>query len=205
MVRNLILKLEDFEFTANLKPFSRDSIYGRKIIEKRTEEGFVLQHIYLTSDGIHILFSSGIGSSYLDKSGNYIAKTIDVDEEGNEIPKTLSMYKAPINLQKTITVEEYFGYDIERSYVLNSENLEELTLLLLECKILLEKGQLFRFKYAYNDTIKPEEAILLPQDEKIIVVVGKYVPPMMLEVSKILYEGEEEEEETVEEIDFDIW
>jgi len=115
------------------------------------------------------------------------------------------MYKAPVNLQKTITIEEYFGYDIERSYVLNSDNLEELTLLLLECKILLEKGQLFRFKYAYNDTIKPQEAILLPQDDKIIVVVGKYVAPIMLEVSQIVYEGEEEDEETEEEIDFDIW
>ena len=205
MVRNLILKLEDFEFKANLKPFSRDSIYGRKIIEKRTEEGSVLQHVYLTSDGIHILFSRGIGSSYLDKSGNYHAKIVDVDEDGKEIPKTLSMYKAPVNLQKTITIEEYFGYDIERSYVLNSDNLEELTLLLLECKILLEKGQLFRFKYAYNDTIKPQEAILLPQDDKIIVVVGKYVAPIMLEVSQIIYEGEEEDEETEEEIDFDIW
>jgi len=154
MVRNLILKLEDFEFKANLKPFSRDSIYGRKIIEKRTEEGSVLQHVYLTSDGIHILFSRGIGSSYLDKSGNYHAKIVDVDEDGKEIPKTLSMYKAPVNLQKTITIEEYFGYDIERS---------------------------------------------------IIVVVGKYVAPIMLEVSQIVYEGEEEDEETEEEIDFDIW
>jgi len=205
MVRNLTVKLEDFEFKANLKPFSRDSVYGRKVIEKRTEEGSILQHVYLTSDGIHILFSSGMGSSYLDKSGNYVEKTIDVDEEGKEIPKTPSMYKTPINLQKTITIEEYFGYDIKRSYVLNSENVEELTLLLLECKILLQKGQLFRFKYAYNDTIKPEEAILIPQDEKIIVVVGKYVPPAMLEVSQIIYEGEEEEEEIVEEIDFDIW
>ena len=205
MVRNLSLKIEDVEFKANLKPFSRDSIYGRMIIEKRTEKGSVLQHVYLTSDGTHILFSGGIGSSYLDKSGNLVAKIIDVDEEGKEIPKTSSMYKAPINLEKTITIEDYFGYDIERTYVLNSENLEELTLLLLECKILLEKGQLFKFKYAYKDTIKPREAILIPKDENIIVVVGKYVPPIMLEVSEIKYEEEEEEEETVEEIDFDIW
>ena len=205
MVRNLTLKLDDFEFKANLKPFSRDSTYGRKIIEKRTEEGSVLQHVYLTSDGTHILFSGGIGSSYLDKSGNNVAETIDVDEEGREIPKTSSMYKAPINVGKTITIEEYFGYDIEKSYVLRSENLEELTLLLLECKILLEKGQLFKFKYAYSDTIKPKEAILIPKDEHIIVVVGKYVPPMMMEVSPILYEGDEEEEEIEEETDFDIW
>ncbi|MHA1190908.1 MAG: hypothetical protein ACTSP9_01260 [Promethearchaeota archaeon] len=187
MVRNLSLKIEDVEFKANLKPFSRDSTYGRMIIEKRTEKGSVLQHVYLTSDGTHLLFPGGIGSSYLDKSGNQVAKIIDVDEEGKEIPKTSSMYKAPINLEKTITIEDYFGYDIERTYVLNSENLEELTLLLLECKILLEKGQ------------------LIPKDENIIVVIGKYVPPIMLEASEIKYEEEEEEEETVEEIDFDIW
>jgi len=206
MVRNLSLKLEDFEFKADLKPFSRDSTYGRIITEMRTEEGSVLQHAYLTTDGTHILFSRGIGSSYLDKDGNQVAKIIEVDEEGKEIPKTSSMYKSTINLGKTITIEEYSGYDVESTYVLNSENVEELTLLLLECKILLEKGQLFRFKYAYHDTIKPKEAILIPKDDYIIVVVGEYVPPTMLEVSQIIYEEvEEEEEEVLEQSDFDIW
>lgn len=203
MVRLLSMRLEEFEFKSHLKPFSRDSTYGSKIVEKRTENGEVLRDAYLVFDGTHILTSGSLSSSYFDENGNVVSKTIVVDEKGKEIHKVPSTYKSLINLTDTISISDYFCYDIERTYTLGSEDEEELNLLLLDCQILFEQNKLIKFQYAYLDTIEPLDAILIPKDDTIVVVTGKYSEPEMLETTRIVYADEEEELE--EEIDFDVW
>lgn len=206
MVRYLTLKLEDFEFKFSLSSFSRDSSYGRQLYEKRGEDGTVYQTVYLIEDGSLFILPKSTNSDYFDEKGRYIEKKIPVDEDGKEIPIIPSMYKSTIDLKNIISLQDYFNYSIERSYILNSENSEELTLLSIECQILFEDNQLLKFPYAYYDTLEPRDAILIPKDEKIVVVVGRYTEPEFFKVTEIDYEEEEEEKEEPEpEISFEVW
>ena len=209
MARFLTLKLEDFELKTKIAPFSRDSIYGRKLIEKRGEDGSKYKTVYLTEEGTLIVVPGATGTDYFTEEGNYVKKVVIVDEEEKEIPITYSMFKSSVDLKNTISIEQYFNYDIERSYVLQSDNQEELTLLLLECQIMLESNLLMKFPYAYYDTIEKRDAILVPKEDKIVMLVGVYTEPEFISVTEIEYEEEEEEVEEEEEeqgeIDFDIW
>ena len=207
MVRYLTLKLEDFEFKANLASFSRDSSYGRQSYEKRGEDGTIYRTVYLIEDGSLFILPNSTSSDYFDEKGRYIEKKIPVDEDGKEFTVIPSMYKSTIDLKNTISLQEYFNYSIERTYVLKSENSDELTLLSLECQLLFENNQLLKFPYAYYDTLDCRDAILIPKGERIVVVVGRYAKPEFFEVTEIDYteEEEQEEEQDVDEIEFEVW
>jgi len=208
MVRYLNLKLEDFEFKANFVSFSRDSAYGRQSYEKRGEDGKPYRTMFLIEDGSLFIFPNSTSSDYFDEKGRYIEKKIPVDEEGKEFTVIPSMYKSTIDLKNTISIQEYFNYSIERTYFLNSESSDELMLLSLECQLLFENNQLLKFPYAYYDTLDRREAILIPKEDKIVVVVGRYAKPEFFKVTEIDYTEEEEQEqeqEDVDEIEFEVW
>ena len=207
MVRYLNLKLEDYEFKASLASFSRDSSYGKQSYEKRGEDGTIYQTVYLIEDGSLFILPNSTSSDYFDETGRFLEKKIPVDEDGKEITSIPSMYKSTIDLKNTISFHEYFNYSIERTYILYSENSDELTLLSLECQLLFENNQLLKFQYAYYDTLDRRDAIIIPKDDKIVVVVGRYAEPEFSEMTQIDYSEEEEEneQEEAEQIDFEVW
>ncbi|MFX1286830.1 MAG: hypothetical protein ACFFB5_24540 [Promethearchaeota archaeon] len=203
MARVLTLRYKDVEIPVILKTFSRDDLYGKSIVEKRGEDGTVYQQANLTLDGTQILPYKGIGANYIDINGTYLSKTLLVDSEDKAIPITRSIYKEPVKLSKTISIDDYFGYVIERTYILTSEQTSDLNRLYSVCEKLLEQGKLYRFTYAYYDTATPRDAILLPKNEVLYVAIGEYAEPIMVSPSEILYSDIEEELE--EEIAFEIW
>ena len=69
-------------------------------------------------------------------------------------------------------------------------------------KSVFEEDKLLKFTYAYYDTTNPKDAILIPQEDKISVVIGEYSQPLMLKPEMIdIYEEEEEEED----VGFEAW
>ncbi|MBN1801739.1 MAG: hypothetical protein JW891_09555 [Candidatus Lokiarchaeota archaeon] len=199
MPRKLTLQLEGKDIVGSLKALSRDDVYGKIIIERRDNDGNIFKNAYLSSDGTHVVPSGGMGSSYLNEDGFYTKETIVVGEDGKELPKTKSMYSGPVNIESTINLLDYFCYDVERLYVLESENLQDLK---IACeKLLEEQDKLYKFTYAYYDTVDPKDAILIPKDDVLLVAIGEYIAPVMLKPQEILYYDEEEEEEP----EFDVW
>ncbi|MFX1239529.1 MAG: hypothetical protein ACFFAS_14040 [Promethearchaeota archaeon] len=198
MPRKLTLQLDGKDIVGSLKVVSRDDVYGKITLERRDNGGTVFKNAYLSSDGTHVIPSGGMGSSYIDEEGFYTKDTVVVGEDGERLPITKSMYSSPVNIESTINLLDYFCYDIERIYLLESDNLEGLK---SKCEKLLEEDKLYKFTYAYYDTFEPKDAILFPKDNVLLVAVGIYVAPVMLKPQEILYYEEEEEEET----EFDVW
>ncbi len=199
MPRKLTLQVEGKDIVGSLKAFSRDDVYGKITLERRDNDGVVFKNAYLSSDGTHVIPSSGTGSSYLNEDGFYTKDTIIVGEDGKELPKTKSMYSGPVSIESTINLLDYFCYDIERIYILESDNLQELKNACV--KLLEEQDKLYKFIYAYYDTVEPKDAILFPKEDALLVAIGEYVAPVMLKPQEILYYDEEEEEEP----EFDVW
>jgi hypothetical protein len=204
MSRILTLQYKDLEIPTSLKVFSRDMLYGKSTVEKRGAGGEIYRNAFLTLDGTHILPSKSISAHYVDPHGNYIEDTMLVDEDGKAIPVTRSKYKEPVKLSKTISFEDYFSYNVERTYILTSEQKEVLHQLYLVCKKLLTQKKLYHFTYAYYDTTNPREAILLPKDNQLFVIVAEFTELILLKPSEILY-SDIEEEELEEEIAFEVW
>ena len=204
MPRILTLQYKELEIPVSLKKFSRDTLYGKSTVEKRGERNEIYRNALLTMDGTHILPNKSIGAHYVDPQGNFVAETLLINTDGKAIPVVRSMFKEPVKLSKTISLEEYFSYSVERTYILASEHEEDLRHLYLACKKLLEQKRLYYFAYAYYDTTNPRDAILIPKNEQILVVVAEFAELILLKPSQILY-SDIEEEELEEEIAFEVW
>ncbi|MFX1325771.1 MAG: hypothetical protein ACFE8N_12530 [Promethearchaeota archaeon] len=183
---------------------SRETLYGKGSVEKRSEDGEVYQNALITQDGAHILPSKSISSQYVDPEGNYIEKTLLVDIEGNALPIIRSMFKEPVVLSKTINLEEFFNFQIERTYLVNSEQEEELFDLYLTCEELFHQKKLYRFSYAYYDTSLQRDIILVPKEGHLFALVGEFAEFILIKPNQTLY-SDIEEEELEEEIAFEIW
>ena len=114
------------------------------------------------------------------------------------------MFKEPMSLTQAISLEEYFNFQIERTYLVNSEQAEGLQHLYIACEKLLDQNKLFRFPYAYYDTTTLRDVLLLPKGGRLFGVVGEFAELNFLKPTQILY-SDVEEEELEEEIAFEIW
>jgi hypothetical protein len=204
MPRVLTLKFKEIEIPVTLEVFTRETLYGKGSVEKRGEGGAKYQNALLTKDGAHILPSKALSSQYIDPKGNYVANTLLIDAEGKAIPMVRSMFKELVNLSQAIFINDYFGLQIERTYVVNSEQKEGLQRLYTACEKLLNQKKLFRFTYAYYDTTTQRDIILVPKDGRLFGVVGEFAEFIFLKPTQVLY-SDIEEEELEEEIAFEIW
>ncbi|MFX0074734.1 MAG: hypothetical protein ACFE96_04795, partial [Candidatus Hermodarchaeota archaeon] len=170
MPRTLKFLFKDLEIPAILVGFSRDSVYGKKTIERRGEDGTVYLMVNLTADGTHVIPPRGMSASYIDQGEGKRVNQNEiqyVDEEQEPLFVTRSMYKQPIVLGQVVVLNNLFGYDIERTYVLQLEDSDQFDMLLKECKELLADNKFLRFTYAYFDTVDPQDAILVPKEDAI--------------------------------------
>jgi hypothetical protein len=207
MPRVLTLQIKDLEIPVILQVFSRDTLYGKNTVEKRSEEGKVYKHALLTMDGTHILPSGAVASGYVDPKGNFASQTLVVDSDGRALPVVRSIYKEPVKVSKTISIDEYYNYAVERTYILTSEEYGALDTLYQTCEKLLAQNKLYCFNYAYYDTTDPKTAIIIPKDEILFVAIAVFAIPIMLTLPEILYSDieAEEEEELEEAIAFEVW
>ncbi|MHA1915192.1 MAG: hypothetical protein ACW98F_00640 [Candidatus Hodarchaeales archaeon] len=204
MPRILTLQLRDVKIPVTLRKFSRESLYGRGVIQKRGEGNIIYKNALITQDGIHILPSKAIASQYIDPQENFVDKTLLVDAQGKELPLFPSMFKQPVTLSKTINLNDFFNYGVEMSYVLASVQKESLNVLYKACNDLLKQNKLYRFTYAYYETTSKRDVILIPHEEQVFALVGNYAEPVFLGPNQILY-NEIDEQELVEEIAFEVW
>jgi hypothetical protein len=193
--------------TVSLSKFTRGDLYGVKRVEKRSIEGVPLKAVALTADGAHIIPEKATSSNYWTDDGQFVTKNqyINVTAQGEPIPVQESVYSIGAELTETISLEDFFGYDIEATYILESE--EDLSDLVAKCESLLQEDRLFRFKYAYLPTAYPNDALLIPHQGKIIIMLGTYAEPVWIgpATNIALFFADLEEEED-EEIDFTaVW
>ena len=204
MPRIFTLQFKDIEIPVSLQSFSRDTLYGKSSIERRGEANEIYSNALLPRDGAHILPYRAIGANYTDPEGNFLAETLLIDSDGKAIPVARSMFKEPVKLTRTISLKDFYAYNVDRTYVLKSENIDALDRFYLACRKLLEQDRLYRFTYAYYDSTNPQDAILVPKDDNIFIVFGEYAELIMLKPSEILF-SDIEEEELEEEIAFEVW
>ncbi len=205
MVRTFMLRLPGTaEVKASLEKFQRSDLYGYKIYERRDEAGSVLAQARITWDGQHIIPDKGATQIFLDEDKNYVpsADIYDVDKEGEPLQEQPSSYKIGIDLENTITIDEFFTHNFETTYTLSSlDDPASLLLIQVACEALLRTGKLYTFKYAYLDSYYPQDAVIIPHDGDLVVAIGKrfelrWIGPAT-DVEELFKDIEEEDEEEI--------
>lgn len=176
MVRKINLLLEDGTiFQGSFQKFTKQDLYGKKRIIKETEDETELHSVTITKDGTTILPNGAISSQYIDPKGNYVPKSdlIQTDEEGNPLQIVESMFSQDNRLE-IIHFEDLMRYDIIRTYILEVEDFNND--LFSRCQELFENDELYKFQYAYRKTTHPHDALLLPKNNQLFVLIGDYAP-----------------------------
>lgn len=181
----------------SLRKFTQEDLYGKKIMEKRTAEGEVLSQIFVTLDGSHFLTPKSTSSHYVDENGLYVSSVVPTDQDGHALPIVEDMFKRDLQLAQSISINDFFTFNISKTYVLESKG--DLSPLLKRCQLVFLEKKLLTFAYAYYPTAYPEIAILIPVDDNIVVCVGTQASliwaRMNMDLSKVYAPEEEEEEE----------
>ncbi len=205
MARKIKMSLSnEHEFYFTLKKFTKGDLYGTKTKEKRLDNK-LLKTVSISSDGAHILPKGSTSLQFLDEDGKFVErKDVEIFSiEGEKIELTPSMFDKGVNLEE-ITFSDYFRYNFVTSYYLNIQDGAQNELLYSKCIDCFENEKLLKFEYTFRETSHPQEAILIPKSEKIIVVVGTYAPEIYN--SPVLNIQEFSEINDEDEIKFeDIW
>ncbi len=211
MTRTFILRLPGVvEVAASMEKFQRTDLYGQKHVEKRDDNGKLLDLARITWDGKHVIPEKGMTMAYLDEDKKFVPAEDIYDVNKDEEPLALfpSSYKAGIELANTVSIEEFFNYNIETTYVLSSEA-DPATFVLFQvaCEAQSRKGRFYAFRYAYSDTYYPQDAIMIPFEGKLVVAIGAKFEPRWVgpatDVEELFKDIEDDEDE---EIPFDeVW
>ena len=179
----------------SLRKFTPEDIYGKKTLEKRTVTGEILSHLSVTIDGSYFLTSGSTSSQYVDENGTFVLSVIPTDQDGKQLPVVEDMFKGEVTLGQIISIEEFFTFNMSKTYVLESE--DDLTPLFERCQKLLAEKKFLTFTYAYYKTAFPEIAVLIPVEQYVVVEVGTPAPLLWAKLNTNLVEvfAEEESEE----------
>src|ERR1051325_4975530 len=93
----------------------------------------------------------------LSPEGYWVEKKslIPTDNQGKRIQPVPSSYSAPVQLDKTATIEEYLSHDIRSVYQISSET--DFGALMSE----LKKGTIYQFPYSFRGGLEPDTGFLL--------------------------------------------
>ena len=200
MAREPQFILNDTLFTASLVKLERNKVYGWTDTKYSDFNGNPCSFITMLEDGRTMIGSGGVSLKSIDANGNETDKSSLQARYTDGSPAILhpSIFDGETKLDYSKSISDYLDMDVKVVYQLQiTATKEELLKALIEHKVLY-------FKFNYRAAYETDDAFLISQGENIFAVVGKITnfQYSSLAIPSVL---EDEEEETSEELDFNMF
>ncbi len=201
MAKPLTFRLNNNEHSLEPVKLDRKKLYGWTDKLVLDEKGQECQLVNIDSSGTMMIPSGGIGSGILDDQGLWVDRSElnAFDSDGNPAEKLPASFDAPIELSKTVSMEEFLDHYITAIYTMQGEeNCPEFV-------TSLANGEIYTFDFNYRASFEPSPAFMMENGGELFLLVGKKAEFefLGLEESGLLEEEEEGDEET-ESDDFDF-
>jgi hypothetical protein len=157
MAKPLTLTYHGETVNFDLDKVDRTKLYGRVETQTLDDAGRPCELGTLIGDGHSIVGKGGSAIAVLSPDGHWRRKAdlTAVDVAGNPIIPVKSSFNAPIDLEKTATVDEYLNHAIGSVYQLRAD--ETNAGLAAE----LAAGTIFTFPFSYRGGLEPHTGFLL--------------------------------------------
>jgi len=168
---NVVFSFSGAEVTCGMTKVDRSKLYGFTKASVIDEDGNECKLATLASDGRTLIGSGGTALATFSQDGAWKDKSelTPVGLDGNEVDSALSSLKAPIALEKKVTVEDYLGHNIRMAYMLSAEDGIDEAL-----KKELGAGTIYQFDFSYRGGITKDQGFLLAgEDGAPWMMVGK--------------------------------
>lgn len=192
------------EMKIYLQKFTREDLYGIREKLAISAKGKLLKKAHLSLELGIILPEGSLNSQHWGPQGNLLedAEIIETDFEGHPLTITKSIFETGVNLEDHIPIEEFLRYDITGTYQIKSA--DSLNILWQICEDQFAKGFLYRIPYAYYDTTHPLDGLILPFENQLLLLVGRYSSPIWgsptMNMEELYGDVEDEDEFHFEEV-----
>ena len=201
MAKQLIFHT-DREYPFSITKLDRKKLYGWKDTEAYDSNGEVCVKADIDSSGSFIIPRGGRALGVLDKDGNWVEKKKlkAVYKDGSPATRFPSSFDQPIQLEKTVSIEEFLDHSIESVYILEpGEDGEEL---LTQVK---KTDGIFTFSFNYHPGYEASHAFLIEDKGNLFVLIGYLSQFEFIRFEQIAEISMEEEDEDFEDdIDFSM-
>jgi hypothetical protein len=169
MAKNLIFMCGDQQYAFDVTKLDRSKLYGWKEVKAFDPDGFECQKIDIDDSGTFMIPSGGKAIATLDSNGNWVNKSdlVAIDKDGLEAQLVESSYSVPVQLQDTVTWEEFLNHSIEYVYVLNSEQATDA--LVANVKGL---DGIYTFRYNYRTDYEASPAFIVESKDTLYMLIG---------------------------------
>jgi len=171
MAKKLAFEFAGAEVAFEMNKVDRTRLYGYKSLEVLNDQDQKCEMVTLAGNGKTLIGKGGSGLGYITTDGRWSNKgnLKAVDIEGTELVPVPSSFKAPISLDKEVTVDQYLDHNIHLMYQLDST--EDLPEALVSR---LNEGAIFAFDYSYRGGLEPDAGFLLNNaDGVVFLLIGK--------------------------------
>jgi len=206
LARNLTFSIDGNDFELLPKKIDRNKLYGWSEVVAIDDEGEKCNIISMDETGTILIPKGGLGLGILSSDGSWVErndlKAVALD--GKDIEIFHSSYKSKINLDSTISPEEFLNYSITFIYQLKNPNSD----LDVDSNLINNiKNNIYTFKYANRDSYEPNQGFLIEKGGVLFLLVGykNEFEMLSLNESAIIEEDSEVEKELSEGIDFSMF
>ncbi len=203
MPRALKFKYGGSEFECELNKIDRRKLYGSVDVETRDIDGNRCGLATLANDGKTLIPYGGTALGYISSDGEWVERgeLKPVNLSGEELPLLPSSFDITIELEQTVTLEEFLNYSSRLVYLIGAG--EDMDPAIVKE---IADGKIFRFDFLYREGISADPAFLLgSKDGMIWMMVGKpsSIDYVGLDQAAVCFVDQEEDEE-VGDFDFEM-
>jgi hypothetical protein len=169
MAKPLVVEFNGLSVDLQLEKIDRTKLYGYSETEVLDDTGKKCEVGTLTSDGHSIVGRGGTAIAYLSPDGLWRKKSDlkPVDLHGAPITPVKSTFDSTVNLDKTITIDEYLSHNIHLVYRLTADHVPQ------DLADELAKGTIFHFPFSFRGGIEASAGFMLQAaDGNLFLCVG---------------------------------
>lgn len=165
MPREIIFKIKNKEFKANLTKVDRRKLYGWTELMAIDDNGDPCTLLSVDESGKFIIPLGGTGIGIVSQSGKWVERSElkTVNDKGKPVKLFKSSFEKVNILRKEISTSEFLDYDITDIY--------ELTDITPEMRKAVGTS-IYSLEYSYNDSYNPSPAFVMMANNVLFLLVG---------------------------------
>ncbi|MCP4110223.1 MAG: hypothetical protein GY749_32660 [Desulfobacteraceae bacterium] len=200
MAKQLIFQT-DKEYPFSITKLDRKKLYGWKdqVAFDSSKQECVKADI--DASGSFIIPKGGRAFGTLDNDGNWVDKKglSAVYKDGKPAVLIPSSFDKPVELEKTVPVEEFLDYNIESVYILEpGEGGEEMV------ELVKNSDEVYTFPFNYHPGYEASPAFIIENKGNLFVLIGYLAQFEYIGLEEIAEITAEEDEEEIFEDDLDF-
>jgi len=163
MARKLEFLFGESTFICAIEKVDRSKVYGHVSTKVYDANDKPCELATIARDGRTIIPFGGTASGYVNTEGLWIDRDdlIPINRDGNKIDEVPSSFKAPISIEKEVSIEEFLDHPIRLSYLLKAKtNLDP------QLYAQLKQGKIYSFPFSYRGGVYYDPAFMLTDNEE---------------------------------------